>query len=278
MISTASCSGRVENERKKLSSILGQEVVLPDSLACQIQDYPVKYDMRVADYKIVTCIDSVGCTPCKMKLPVWDELINKFKAKTDSEVSFLMIFNFSSDKGIDTNLNDRKFPYPVCFSTEVYGDVVNQLPSGDEYHTFLLDANNNIICVGNPVFNPKIRKLYEQIIIGEAAQEYGLVSNPGYALGIVHPNDTLTSHFLLVNRENHPITIQELVPSCDCVSATASTDTIATGTSSLVTVKLTGDTIGGFFQRHVDIFYNEKENPERILLHGFITDNHNTNH
>lgn len=278
VMAAASCSGRVDKEKEVLSSLLGREIVIPDSLVCRILDTPIDYDMSDADYKIITYIDSSGCTPCRMKLPLWNELINEFKSSEDVEVGFLMILNSASDKEIIFDIKRDAFLHPVVFDSDGLYDSANRLPAGDGYHTLLLDIDNRVVCVGNPVFNPKIRELYRQIITDSKRKtERGLVANPNCAIGIAHPHDSIQKQFLLVNQGSQPITIQEIVPSCDCVTASASNDTIAPGNSTTVTVSLVADTIGGSFRRHVDIFYNEKESPERLTLNGYLINYHITN-
>lgn len=44
---------------------------------------------------------------------------------------------------------------------------LNRFPLESNLHTFLLDKNNRVIAVGNPVYNPKIKKLYFNIISGK---------------------------------------------------------------------------------------------------------------
>ncbi|MDE7236519.1 MAG: DUF1573 domain-containing protein, partial [Paramuribaculum sp.] len=132
------------------------------------------------------------------------------------------------------------------------------------------------VSVAHPVLHPNLRHPHRPLITGSKQQtERGLAANPNCAVGIAHPQDTIQKQFLLANQGSQPITIQEIVPSCDCVTAIASTDTIAPGNSTMVTVSLVADTIAGSFRRHVDIFYNEKENPERLTLNGYLINNHN---
>ena len=93
VMAAASCSGRVDKEKEVLASLLGREIVIPDSLVCRILDTPIDYDMSNADYKIITYIDSAGCVPCRMKLASWKEIINEYKGITDEDIEFLMIIN-----------------------------------------------------------------------------------------------------------------------------------------------------------------------------------------
>ena len=65
-----SCSERPDKEREILASLLGREIVIPDGLGCRIQNTTIDYDMSASDFRIITYIDSAGCTPCRMKLPL----------------------------------------------------------------------------------------------------------------------------------------------------------------------------------------------------------------
>lgn len=38
------------------------------------------------------------------------------------------------------------------------------LPKNPRLHTFLLDANNHVILVGNPLYNTKIKEMYDRVI------------------------------------------------------------------------------------------------------------------
>lgn len=270
----SSCSGRPDNrEREILASLLGREIVVPDSLECRIQDTPISYDMSAADFKIITYIDSAGCTPCKMKLPLWDRFINELKKLDDVSVDFLMILNSEPGREIETNIKGNLFQHPVSFDAAGTYDAVNSLPAGNAYHTLLLDADNRVICAGNPVINPKVRELYLNQILGDQPSESpDLCGTPAYALGIVAPGDTIVRQFSLFNKGDEPVTIQELVPSCYCVSATATADTIGPGCETVITATLVPDIVAGQFSRYIDVFYNEKDYPERLTLHGFIID------
>lgn len=88
--------------------------------------------------------------------------------------------------------------------------------------------------------------------------------------GVVHPGDTVSHTFELYNSGDTPLTVQGLIPSCDCTSASISADTIAAGGKALLTMTLTADTVNGSFSRHIDLYFHEKENPRRFTLYGFI--------
>ncbi|MBS4809127.1 MAG: hypothetical protein KH071_14815 [Paraprevotella sp.] len=39
-----------------------------------------------------------------------------------------------------------------------------QIPSNPDLHTFLLDEDNNVLLVGNPIWNEKIKEMFWQIV------------------------------------------------------------------------------------------------------------------
>ena len=166
-----SCSERPDKEREILASLLGREIVIPDGLRCRIQNTPIDYDMSASDFRIITYIDSAGCTPCRMKLPLWDSFINELKKLDDVSVDFLMILNSEPGPEIETNVKGASFQHPIAFDPEGRYDTINSLPDGNAYYTLLLDADNRVICAGNPVLNPKIRELYRKQILGEQKPE-----------------------------------------------------------------------------------------------------------
>ena len=54
---------------------------------------------------------------------------------------------------------------PVYVDTlGVFEDANPQIPSGGELHTFLLDRDDNVLLVGNPIWNEKIEEMFWQIV------------------------------------------------------------------------------------------------------------------
>lgn len=39
------------------------------------------------------------------------------------------------------------------------------------FHTFLLDKDNKVLAIGNPIHNPKVKELYLKIIQGEKVEQ-----------------------------------------------------------------------------------------------------------
>lgn len=275
-IISTSCSNRLDKESRLLSELLNREIAIPESLMCHIGSSTMLYDMKYADYKIVTYIDSNGCTPCHMKLKKWDSLINEFMKTDNNDIAFLMIINSQEFGEIDSIIREEEFNYPVMYDNDGIFFKKNKLPAEHSYHTFLLDINNRIIAVGNPAANPKIKDLYHGIIFDGSEKDTPIFCNkPGEALGVLKMNDTIRKYLTLHNSTKRELSIQEIVPSCDCIQASISSKIIPIDSISLVTISLFIDSISGPFRRHVDIYYNEYDNPERITFNGFVMDQSN---
>ena len=91
-----------------------------------------------SSYRILTYVDSVGCTSCKLQLPRWKELIAEFDSAADGKVSFLFYFH-PKDKNELRYLPRRDdFTYPVCFDESDELNRLNIFPGNMTFQTFLL--------------------------------------------------------------------------------------------------------------------------------------------
>lgn len=61
-------------------------------------------------------------------------------------------------------LEKENFEYPVCIDLKGKLDIISELPQGVQYQTFLLNKENKIIAVGNPVVNSTVKQLYQSIM------------------------------------------------------------------------------------------------------------------
>lgn len=47
-------------------------------------------------------------------------------------------------------------------------NLLNHFPIDDSFRSFLLDRDNKVVIIGNPIHNPNIKKLYEKIICSKS--------------------------------------------------------------------------------------------------------------
>lgn len=211
-----------------------------------------------------------------MKLREWDKIINEFKSVPEIDVNFLMVINSCDITEIKKLLKQNNFQHTVSIDTIGKFDKMNTLPSQTQFQTFLLDSQNEVVAIGNPVYNPKIKDLYEHILSEEVdyssqINEYGgICDNAVRALGVVNKGDTIRKIFRLSNDEFENLTLQDMVPSCYCISGDADFSAIRKETHGDINVEYVADTVSQPIYQYLDVYFKECKIPVRLILHGFI--------
>lgn len=276
LILFASCSSYERDHHSVVRKWLDKEIYMPESLRYQIKDIPINYDFEDADFKIVTYLDSTGCSSCRMKLSEWNDIINEFKSIPDISVNFVMVFNTKKPNDVVRKLKVNNFSHPIVFDDNNRFAELNLLPTDIMCHTFLLDGDNKIIGIGNPAYNPKVRKLYANIISKDIPLQkhgddiYTVCCSSSVPLGVMKISDTINVKLDLQNNDSIPLYIEGIVPSCDCIGASIQTDVLMPGQSSVMTVSIIPKPPSGIFCQTLSLFFEEKNNPETITVHGYI--------
>lgn len=155
---------RILNDIKRLQS---KKVLLPkcSSLLVEGKDTTI-LDYFECDTKLIIYNDSLGCTSCGInKLYLWDDLI-QYASQFNKRLKFYFIFAPSSKDISDLKISLRNsfFKYPILLDTlGEFGKLNPNLPKSKTLHTFLLNENNDVILIGNPLYNKEIEKLFYKI-------------------------------------------------------------------------------------------------------------------
>ncbi|ROT19287.1 DUF1573 domain-containing protein [Muribaculaceae bacterium Isolate-113 (HZI)] len=276
-----SCNQKNIDKENAIALWLGKEIVIPEGSIYQIGDTAVEYCFDAADFKIVTYIDSTGCTACRMKLNEWDKFINELKGIDDVEINFVLIIDSKDKYKITDILKTNSFDHPVIIDTEFGFSKLNEISENVKLHTFLLDDDNKVVIVGNPINNPKIKELYYKLLKQKKDNIFSnsdsrilnendcYCGNPVISLGIVHVGDTINKIFRITNNGNDTFALQEMIPSCNCLKLNISSSIIPTGEYADVEMTYVVDSIKGYFSRSADIYFNERKNPVHLVMHGF---------
>ena len=265
---TCSCSNR--DEKAIESEWIGKEITIPEQLSFEVLGERIDGGILSSDYKIINYIDSEGCTSCRMKLPFWNETINEFNSMPDCDIEVLTIIHSSNINGIQYLLKQHNYLHPVAIDCDNTFFKTNKLPTKSQYHTFLLDADNQVVSIGNPVLNPKIKELYKHIILLEDDSKDFFSTIDAKPLGIVTKNSAINVKFTVTNPDSITHHIQALIPSCECVTPIANTNSISPGEELTIEVDFEADSIPGRFSKYVDVFYHEKNYPDRLTIYGYI--------
>ena len=271
----ASCQeSREEAMHRLVSEWSGKEIKFPSRSVFTIQGKDtVDFGFGNADYKVITYIDSAGCTSCKLQLPRWKKLVAEVDSLTNGNVPFLFYFHPKDMKELRYLTRRDNFTYPVCFDEKDELNGLNRFPSDMTFQTFLLDKDNKVVAMGNPVLNPKIKDLYLGIIKGE--KETGqaanvtsvLVDQTIMDLGSFPKEEIQERNFVLTNTGKGLLVIQDIITSCGCTKVEYSKEPVRPG--GILEVKVIYEAEKEeHFNKTVTVYCNTKDSPLRLTVKG----------
>ena len=265
-----------ENNKEKFALLVqewqGKEIVFPQDMAfTRFVTEPVDYRIPDAEYKVLVYVDSVGCTSCKLQLPKWQELIAHVDSATNGNIPFIFVFQSKDDRELRYILKRDNFDRPVCIDRNNRFDELNQFPQDITFQTFLLDKDNKVKVIGNPVHNLAVRDLYLKQITGmqyqEALPKTTLETDKAeYDLGTVKEGTTKKQTVTVRNTGTSVFKLKGFTTSCDCTEATCDWKELQPGESGTVTVSYEAEQPGDFY-RTVEIYGNI---PNNSLMVSFI--------
>ena len=260
-----------EHYAKLLQEWMGKEVRFPNNPTFTIQGKDTVNFPLDADYKILTYVDSMGCISCKLQLDRW----KMYMAEEElADVRFL--FFFSPEKRLDIlgTLKGDAFTYPVCIDERKELNQLNQFPTEFGGQTFLLDRNNKILAMGNPIHNPKVKDLYLKIIQGkdtdmEPAKPMTTVSiNQNSAdMGTFDWQQEQTATFTLTNTGDKLLAIEMIDTSCGCITVDYKQEPVRPGDSVTLHVTYKAEQ-PEYFSKTVTVYCNAEGAPIRLTVSG----------
>ena len=215
-------------ECERLESLLqkwnGKEIYFPNNPSfTSYGEVQSEFNIPLKGYKIVHYVDSVGCTSCKLDLEKWKEYISFMDSVTNHAVSCLFFIHAKQKREVKIALKESNFEYPVCLDTKNEFYRLNNFPLVPMLQTFLLDEENRIVGMGDPVKNVRIRELYLHLINGrhevqemEKLLTSAKLSSQELDLGKFSwemKQDTIVS---LINTGTKPLVIHDIEVSCGC--------------------------------------------------------------
>jgi hypothetical protein len=164
LIFVTACNNEKKRITETVSQLLDKEIVFPDDFQSKILGKDTAVDvLGKKGYKIVTFADSIGCTDCRLNFYGW-----KLKIKEAQEwskpVDFVFIVQPRSEYELYNVLKFDQINFPVFYDFNASFIRKNQLPTGARYQTFLLNDENRIVLVGNPISNKVLWGMYKETV------------------------------------------------------------------------------------------------------------------
>ncbi len=164
-ISTIYFACNSNKQEKDIAQIVtewqGKEVIFPDDLVFTLFGKDtVDYNIPESNHKILLYVDSVGCTSCKLQLYEWGRLIEEVATLTSGSVPVLLFFHPKDKRELTYLLKRDELSVPVCLDEGDKLNTLNRFPTREDLQCFLLDKDNRVVYIGNPIQNPRIKEMY----------------------------------------------------------------------------------------------------------------------
>jgi hypothetical protein len=198
----------------------GKKILFPDKYICNLSGedatFTICAEFFEREYKILLYVDSTGCSSCRLKLLEWKQLITEADSLFHDKLGFVFFFQPKSKKEISYLFKRDNFTHPVFIDTNNSIERLNHFPKHPEYQCFLLDKDNKVLTLGNPVLNPKIWELYKQTIAGEkqaSKQEELTTALPDKTVhdyGTIQKGSARKAVFTIANTGSFPLIIHQV--------------------------------------------------------------------
>lgn len=267
-----------DKQREDITSLLrewnGKTVQFPEKMFFTIRgNDTVDYSIE-GKYKILSYVDSTGCTSCKLGLKEWSKYIAQIDSITDGSVKFLFFFFPKDGTEIYQILRIDKFETPICIDNEDALNKLNRFPQDERFQTLLLNESNQVLAMGNPIHNPKVKDLYLKIIQGkdtdmEPAKPMTTVSiNQNSAdMGTFDWQQEQTATFTLSNTGDKLLAIEMIDTSCGCITVDYKQEPVHPGGSVTLHVSYKAEQ-PEYFSKTVTVYCNAEGAPIRLTVSG----------
>lgn len=268
-----------ESKRENISNLvtewMGREIVYPDDMVFTLWGKDT-VNMDRTPYTIVTYADSVGCISCKLQLSNWQAFIVELKDKVPEKVNIHFVFHLKDSKEMVALLRRSKFDYPVSIDVDDSFNKLNHLSSIMTFQTFLLNEYNQVIAIGNPIHNPKVKELYLNIIQGKEIQADATnntlqtsvsVDNVSVSLNHFNWQEEQKTSFVIKNAGNKPLIIQDVNTSCGCTTVSYSQEPVQPGKEIKLDITYKADH-PEHFSKTITVYCNTESSPIRLTISG----------
>ncbi|NDV66543.1 DUF1573 domain-containing protein [Bacteroides sp. 224] len=264
-----------ESDKAKITRLVkeweNKEVSFPSSINYSILGKDTTYLAPQRKYTIVSYLDSVGCTSCKLQLHRWKDVIAEFDSLSSHTIFFQFIFHAKDKREMIYLIRRDRFDYPVWIDETDSFNKLNKLPESRLFHTFLLNEQNRVVAIGDPMQNPKIKDLYLKIILGKdmkaTLKTSVKVDQTVIDLGEF---DWMTSQevtFHLKNVGKNLLVINDVAASCGCVKVSYDKKPVKVGEDIELKVSYKADHVENF-NKSIKVYTNAEDSPVELKVKG----------
>ena len=245
-----------QDKQKEIITLLvkewqGKQILFPENMVfTRFASDTTNFVIPTSDYKVLVFVDSIGCTSCKLQLSRWKEFIRYTDSISQKNIPFLFFFQFDDQWEIHSLLIRENFDKPICLDRSDSLNQLNHFPKDIRFQVFLLDKNNKVVVIGNPVHNPNVKELYLEEISRKQPvapiQTTVKVEKESLLLETIplgKSKDTLST---LVNTGDQPLVIIDVTTTCGFAQTLFDKHPVQPGESLHIKVGVTPENKGLF--------------------------------
>lgn len=192
-----------------------------------------------------------------------------------TKVTCLMVFNPKGKRKLIKHLKNNQFNYFVYIDEKDTLNRMNKFLNEEDFGTFLLDKNDKIVAIGNPVLKPRVRDLYFNIISGETVvssvdkEELTVISlsKDKVDLGNFSWNKERETEFVISNVGKLPLVINDVITSCGCTKVDYIKKPILPGDNIILKIKYKAEQ-PEHFNKTITVYCNAESAPFKLNISG----------
>lgn len=245
-----------QDKQKEIITLLvkewqGKQILFPENMVfTRFASDTTNFVIPTSDYKVLVFVDSIGCTSCKLQLSRWKEFIRYTDSISQKNIPFLFFFQFDDQWEIHSLLIRENFDKPICLDRSDSLNQLNHFPKDIRFQVFLLDKNNKVVVIGNPVHNPNVKELYLEEISRKQPvapiQTTVKVEKESLLLETIPLGKSKDTLFTLVNTGDQPLVIIDVTTTSGCAQALFDKHPVQPGESLHIKVGVTPENKGLF--------------------------------
>ena len=245
-----------QDKQKEIITLLvkewqGKQILFPENMVfTRFASDTTNFVIPTSDYKVLVFVDSIGCTSCKLQLSRWKEFIRYTDSISQKNIPFLFFFQFDDQWEIHSLLIRENFDKQICLDRSDSLNQLNHFPKDIRFQVFLLDKNNKVVVIGNPVHNPNVKELYLEEISRKQPvapiQTTVKVEKESLLLETIPLGKSKDTLFTLVNTGDQPLVIIDVTTTCGCAQTLFDKHPVQPGESLHIKVGVTPENKGLF--------------------------------
>lgn len=148
--------------------LMGSQVIFPETLQRVEKQDTLPFVTNNDNAHMVIYYDSTQCNTCAVsKLGDWESLIEDAKSiYEDIDFVFIMSPTKSDQKKVMRDIAINYSNYNVAFDDSgAFSQSNPQIPQDNRFHAMLLDKNNNVVLIGNPLYSNSIWELMKEALM-----------------------------------------------------------------------------------------------------------------